>query len=358
MIATGNFMQLGVAQAGQQIADLSGGAERIARALNEQHGFEHVPEVRVAQAVGTSRRMERIAEKYEAGNRRMLSGGRLRCDPAAHRFAADEYRQLLAHLLARGRDGVHPMGFENRRRIGNLAARDHVWEIERNRREAALDHAVREPGDERARLPGTGAVSEDESGRRTRAGVDCDVNPVAHGRIMARARDLLEETLEAWAYTRSGVIDELENIPDDQFKFKPTPASRSVAELAQHIIESALMATGELNRPDGSFRRKSYAGFIEEYAGTRAHTVKKGELMALLRATHDEALSAFGNTGQAGLLREIVQFNGEPATRLTWLNHAIGHEEYHRGQLALYARLMGRVPALTQLINSSETAEP
>jgi uncharacterized damage-inducible protein DinB len=170
---------------------------------------------------------------------------------------------------------------------------------------------------------------------------------------MARANDLLDETLEAWGYTRSGVIDELENIPPEQFGFRPTPQSRTVAELAQHIVESALMAIGELNRPDGSFQRLSYTEFIEEYAGTRAHTTDKAALLQLLRDTLGEADRAFRKTGQAGLLRQIVQFNGEPATRLTWLNHAIAHEEYHRGQLALYARLMGRVPALTQLIEGS-----
>jgi uncharacterized damage-inducible protein DinB len=167
---------------------------------------------------------------------------------------------------------------------------------------------------------------------------------------MARARDLLDEALEAWQYTRSGVIDELENIPNDQFGFQPTPQSRTVAELAQHIIENGLMAAGELNRPDGSFQRRTYPEFIQEYAGERAHTTDKTTLMQLLRDTMAEAEAAFRRTGQTGLLNEIVQFNGEPATRLTWLNHAIAHEEYHRGQLAIYARLMGRVPALTQLI--------
>lgn len=170
---------------------------------------------------------------------------------------------------------------------------------------------------------------------------------------MTRAHDLLDETLDAWGYTRSGVIDELENIPPEQFGFRPTPHSRTVAELAQHIVESALMAIGELNRPDGSFQRLSYPEFIDEYAGTRARTTDKAALLQLLRDTLAEAERAFLNTGQAGLLREIVQFNGEPATRLTWLNHAIAHEEYHRGQLALYARLMGRVPALTQLIEGA-----
>jgi uncharacterized damage-inducible protein DinB len=32
------------------------------------------------------------------------------------------------------------------------------------------------------------------------------------------------------------------------------------------------------------------------------------------------------------------------------MHHGISHEEYHRGQLALYARLFGEVPALTKAI--------
>ena len=167
---------------------------------------------------------------------------------------------------------------------------------------------------------------------------------------MARAQNLLEETLEAWGYARSGVIDELENIPVRQFGFRPTPKSRSVSELAQHIIESGLMAAGELNRPGGSFQRQSYPDFIAEYSGDRAQTVDKVALVTLLRTTLEEGSAAFRKTGEKGILQDIVQFNGEPATRLTWLNHAIAHEEYHRGQLALYARLMGLVPALTKLI--------
>jgi uncharacterized damage-inducible protein DinB len=110
------------------------------------------------------------------------------------------------------------------------------------------------------------------------------------------------------------------------------------------------MAAGELSRPDGNFQRQPYPEFLREYAGARARVSDKPALVALLRDTHDECTSTLRRAGQARLLQPIVQFNGVPATRLTWLNHAIAHEEYHRGQLALYARLLGRVPALTQII--------
>jgi uncharacterized damage-inducible protein DinB len=167
---------------------------------------------------------------------------------------------------------------------------------------------------------------------------------------MVQKANLLDETLDAWGFSRDGCVSEFRNIPATEFGYRASPHSRTVAELAQHIIESGLMAAGELSRTDGDFQRQDYMGFIREYAGTRAHTGEKDALVALLEATHGENIARLQAAGEAAMLRSIVQFNGEPATRLTWLNHAIAHEEYHRGQIALYARLLGHVPALTQAI--------
>ncbi|MGH7552626.1 MAG: DinB family protein [Longimicrobiales bacterium] len=49
------------------------------------------------------------------------------------------------------------------------------------------------------------------------------------------------------------------------------------------------------------------------------------------------------------------RFDGQPGTRLAWLYHAIEHESYHRGQIALYARFLGLVPALTRQILGAQT---
>jgi hypothetical protein len=167
---------------------------------------------------------------------------------------------------------------------------------------------------------------------------------------MASGQNLIDETLTAWTYTRDGVIAEFENVPASRYDFRPTPQSRTLAELARHIIESGLMAAGELARPDGDFTRQPYPAFLQEYAGTRGDTTDRTELLALLRGTHDEALARLRAAGEARLMAPIRQFNGTPAPRLIWLHHAIAHEEYHRGQAALYARLMGITPALTRLI--------
>ena len=76
---------------------------------------------------------------------------------------------------------------------------------------------------------------------------------------------LLEEALEAWTYVREGVIDELRNIPERDLGFRPHPESRTVRELAQHIIQSGLLMSGELSRKDGDFRRKSYEALLREH---------------------------------------------------------------------------------------------
>ena len=166
---------------------------------------------------------------------------------------------------------------------------------------------------------------------------------------MTSPKSLLDEFLEGWAYTREGVTNEVTNFPDKAMSFRPTPANRSVAELVLHIVESGLMMSGELSRSDGSFRRQSYAAFLKEYAAPAGSRTKAG-LIKLLRETHARGEKKIRAAGEVHMLQQIVQFNGEKATRVSWMHHGIAHEEYHRGQLALYARLTGQVPALTKLI--------
>lgn len=161
---------------------------------------------------------------------------------------------------------------------------------------------------------------------------------------------LLDEALEAWEYTRRGVVEEASAIPDDEWSFRPHPEARSVAELARHILESGLMMVGELSRPDGDFGRQGHGAFIEEYAGHLPDDAPPSELRSLLASSFGEGAAAFRAAGEVHMLQLIRRFDGERATRLAWLHHGIEHENYHRGQLAAWVRLSGRVPALTRQI--------
>ena len=113
------------------------------------------------------------------------------------------------------------------------------------------------------------------------------------------------------------------------------------------------MMAGELSCPDGNFTRQSYPEFVREYAGGLAPAQDKQALVKQLQDTLAEGIAKIESAGEPLMLQPIVQFSGEPATRLSWMGHGVAHEEYHRGQLTLCARLLGLVPALTKLIEGT-----
>ena len=164
---------------------------------------------------------------------------------------------------------------------------------------------------------------------------------------------LLDESLEAWEFARQGVTAELRNIAEKDIDFSPREESRTVGELVRHIVESGNLMAGELSRADGDFQRKSYEGLLVDYGRGVSSLRSKRQLLAALRQTHADGEKRIRRAGELRMLQNIRRFDGKMGTRLAWMNHGIGHEEYHRGQLALYARLMGRVPALTKLIRGS-----
>ena len=168
---------------------------------------------------------------------------------------------------------------------------------------------------------------------------------------MPSSNTLLEEALESWAGARQGLVAELRCVPANRIDFRPEPGARSVAELVQHVADTAAMWAGELANPNGDFTRQSFDAFIREYGTPEAeHPATRAGLLRLLRMTHASGARAIRTAGEIGMLQNIRRFDGSPWTRLTWMHHGIAHEEYHRAQLALYVRLLGRKPALTRLI--------
>lgn len=163
-------------------------------------------------------------------------------------------------------------------------------------------------------------------------------------------KSLLDEVLEAWSDTRTGVVEEAESIEPRHWEWRPADGARTVAELIYHIVESGLMAVGELTRPDGDFTRQDYAAHLEEHAGHIQGLRERERLLTLLRETWAEGERRIRDVGELFMLQAIRRFDGQPGTRLAWLHHANEHESYHRGQLAMYVRMTGHTPALTRRI--------
>ena len=110
-----------------------------------------------------------------------------------------------------------------------------------------------------------------------------------------------------------------------------------------------------MTRRDGDFQRLPYGELVAEHAGDADEIRGTAALLDALRLSLADGQRRLREAGELRLLQFIRQFNGEPATRLAWMYHGIGHEEYHRGQIALSARLLGTTPALTKLIRGESS---
>jgi uncharacterized damage-inducible protein DinB len=114
------------------------------------------------------------------------------------------------------------------------------------------------------------------------------------------------------------------------------------------------MMVGELTRSDTNLHRAPWPELLALYNEPLRKARSKKQLVALLESSLASGCRSFLRAGEANVARTIERFDGLRGTKLSWLHHGIAHEEYHRGQVALYARLLGREPALTRAIRTGD----
>jgi uncharacterized damage-inducible protein DinB len=157
----------------------------------------------------------------------------------------------------------------------------------------------------------------------------------------------IDRLIESWSEVRAGLIKEVSQVPEGQFSFRATPETRSVAELLQHIVEAQKMLVGEACRAETNLMRQSFADHIKEYAPEVAAVRDKNGLLELLRSSMETSEASIRSCGD-GLQQTMQRFDRKEVSKSDFLNFAIAHEMYHRGQLTVYERLLGVEPALTK----------
>lgn len=155
------------------------------------------------------------------------------------------------------------------------------------------------------------------------------------------------EAIAMWGAVRAGTISELENIPEEQWEFRPGPGARSLREVARHILESGEFFTHELLAADGSFMRSFDDAYRTQVVAHLPQAGTKTEMIDLLRSFGAEEAKRLGDTGEALATQTMKTARGEDS-RLKAIWFAISHEMYHRGQLTAYERALGETPAMTK----------
>ena len=98
-------------------------------------------------------------------------------------------------------------------------------------------------------------------------------------------------------------------------------------------------------------QRRPPGEHVHAHAGDLPEEMTPAELRGALERTHDVNLSRIRGAGEKHMATAIRRFDGGTWSRITYAFYAASHEDYHRGQLATYARSMG-------LVSGADAADP
>ena len=164
-------------------------AERVARAAKEEHRHTDAAEVRDPQLIRLVRRVQRITQQDQTGDR-LPHCGQVRGDAAAQRFAADhDAAGSDAFIVPDRAQHVAVTGFEHGWAIGSTPRLLRVGKIELHRHVPTTRQALMHRGQERTLHVVAGAVRQDDgrsitgdtrlrtgdNGRYGLAAIDCDL---------------------------------------------------------------------------------------------------------------------------------------------------------------------------------------
>ena len=160
-----------------------------------------------------------------------------------------------------------------------------------------------------------------------------------------------KELAEAFRKVRKNTIQIAEDIPEDQYGFKPSSESRSIAQTLAHIATATtfpMMLHGERIPVE----KIDFNSYIQRVTGEEAALQTKAQIVARLRESGEKFAAMLESLKDEAFLGEVITFapGAEPPsrTRFDMLLAAKEHEMHHRAQLMLMERMIGIVPHLTR----------
>jgi uncharacterized damage-inducible protein DinB len=160
-----------------------------------------------------------------------------------------------------------------------------------------------------------------------------------------------KEMAASFRTVRNNTIRIAEEIPEEQYRFKPAPETRSVGELLVHLALGPGYQYYMHSHKIDDLKNVDFSQLASRFRAEEAKTRNKAETIAFLRS-EGETFAAFLEGLTEPFLAEQVRMppGAEPATksRLEMLLSPKEHEMHHRGQLMTIERMLGLVPHLTR----------
>jgi uncharacterized damage-inducible protein DinB len=141
-----------------------------------------------------------------------------------------------------------------------------------------------------------------------------------------------------------------DDIPAEDFSYKPTPDTRSVGQIFLHVAYWQFFFCGEAKgeKPE---RPALLTAFNEQRENLEAIGATKTNVVEALRASYDYCDTVFKTLtpDDAGKIIAAPGFmHIDQAPRIHFLSFNVSHANQHYGNLVTYMRLRGRVPPSSQ----------
>lgn len=134
---------------------------------------------------------------------------------------------------------------------------------------------------------------------------------------------------------KNNVIKSAEEMPEENYSFKPTPEVRSFGQIIGHIADAQYEFCGPVNN-DGT-----------KSPDVEKTKTSKADLIQALNTAFAYCDKAYGATTDANA-SQLVGFFNRKAARLVVLEMNTAHTDEHYGNLVTYLRMKGLVPPSSQ----------
>ncbi|MGH9826154.1 MAG: DinB family protein, partial [Blastocatellia bacterium] len=91
---------------------------------------------------------------------------------------------------------------------------------------------------------------------------------------------LVEGIVRSWKQARESLIAELEQIPAEEFDFRPSTETRSVAEIIHHVLAGQRIFVAEICQSGHDINRQVLFGQLKKYGEEIAHVTDKEGLIS------------------------------------------------------------------------------
>jgi uncharacterized damage-inducible protein DinB len=165
-----------------------------------------------------------------------------------------------------------------------------------------------------------------------------------------------QELAASFRTVRKNTLVIAEEIPEEQYSFRATPDTRTVAQTLVHIALSPRFPQQiHFIEHLANLSGFDFFTFFGKMGADEQTPRSKAEIVEMLRSEGEKFAQALEGCSEAFLAERVESPQGMmPPTksRFEMLMGAKEHEMHHRGQLMLTMRMLGIVPPLTREMNA------